>query len=883
MATTAAGAATGAAVLAPVKAYAEAEDAAKQLYIAMMRRGGMVAPEFARVTALADALGNRLPGTTADFQNMMTMLIRQGMTAKAVLGGLGEATAYLGVQLKMAPADAAEFAAKMQDATRTTEADMMRLMDAIQRTYYLGVDPSNMLQGFSKVSPALRTLRMEGLKAVNALAPMLVMFDQAGMKGEAGGNALRKVLDLGLDREKREKANAALKASGVGINLDLSDGKGEFGGLDHMFAEFAKLRHLNRETLIAALKTQFGDDAETQQVLSILIDKGRAGYLDTLDRMQAQADLQTRVAEQLGTLRNLWDAATGTMTNTLVRFGEAIAPELKAATEWIGDAAEAVGAFAKEHPVLTNAVMKTVAILAVLLTVMGALTLGLAAMMGPMLVVRAGLGLLGIQFGGTLRLAGSVAGMMGRTLPAVLGKLGGRLGQLAPALAGYWRAADPATAGRSTLQFAKTLRERIPAAAGAAAQSVRRWAGMLSGTAATELTVAEVGVRRYTARVWQAVQAQRAAMAARWTGGRQYLATRGIGGMAADAGRGGLNLAKGLALAPITAATSAMRLLGQVVLFVGRAALMNPIGLGITAIAVAALLVVKYWEPIRAWFGGFWQGLREGLAPIGELFGRAFGVIAPILAPLRPVWDWLLGALADAWNWASQLFEPFHATQQGLEAATASGRGFGRWLGSLITITTELLAAFATLPLRFVEIGVQLMQGLVDGITRALGTVKAAIVNAGDQTIGWFKERLGIHSPSRVFASLGGHTMDGLAIGLDRGSQAPLAAMLALTRQLTQPIVGAVALGTSVAAPAGQVAVDPLAALGRITIDHRPPLAASRPAAAEAGPALVIQELHVHAAPGMDAQQLARLVADEIARQTRATQATRRGRLADGD
>jgi hypothetical protein len=42
---------------------------------------------------------------------MMTMLRRQGMSAKVILGGLGESAAYLGVQLQMAPTDAAEFAA----------------------------------------------------------------------------------------------------------------------------------------------------------------------------------------------------------------------------------------------------------------------------------------------------------------------------------------------------------------------------------------------------------------------------------------------------------------------------------------------------------------------------------------------------------------------------------------------------------------------------------------------------------------------------------------------------------------------------------------------------------------------------------------------------
>lgn len=79
---------------------------------------------------------------------MMTMLRRQGMSAQVILGGLGESAAYLGVQLQMAPTDAAEFAAKLQDATQTTEKDMMSLMDVIQRGYYAGVDPAICCRAF---------------------------------------------------------------------------------------------------------------------------------------------------------------------------------------------------------------------------------------------------------------------------------------------------------------------------------------------------------------------------------------------------------------------------------------------------------------------------------------------------------------------------------------------------------------------------------------------------------------------------------------------------------------------------------------------------------------------------------------------------------------
>ncbi|EBM8857775.1 phage tail tape measure protein, partial [Salmonella enterica subsp. enterica serovar Derby] len=133
-----------------LKSYADQENAATGLKVAMMDANGEVGKSFQDINKLAIGLGNQLPGTTADFQNMMQMLVRQGIPAENILGGVGKATAYLAVQLKKTPEAAAEFAAKMQDATGTASEDMMGLFDTIQKAFYLGVDDTNMLSFFTK-------------------------------------------------------------------------------------------------------------------------------------------------------------------------------------------------------------------------------------------------------------------------------------------------------------------------------------------------------------------------------------------------------------------------------------------------------------------------------------------------------------------------------------------------------------------------------------------------------------------------------------------------------------------------------------------------------------------------------------------------------------
>jgi len=388
-----AGAAVGAGALGvPIKAFAEAEDAATTLKVSMMQSNGQVAKEFNDINQLANQLGTKLPGTTADFQLMMAKLVQQGISYKAILGGVGQASGYLAVQLKMPFEEAAEFAAKMQDATKTSEKDMLSLMDTIQRSYYLGVDSTNMLQGFSKLSAGMKTIKAEGLKGAQAMAPLLVMADQAAMAGESAGNAYSKIFSSMMDSKGIKKA---LKGSKLSMNF--TDGKGEFGGLDNMFKQLSKLKGLSTEARLPILSDMFGNDAETIQALNLLIDKGKAGYNETLAKMNAQADLQKRVNEQLGTLKNLWDAAAGTFTSAMVNFGAAIAPEIKQVVTGLTDVSESIGNWSKANPELSNAIMKTIAVIVILLAAFSAISLALVTLLGPMALLRMTFGVLGVK------------------------------------------------------------------------------------------------------------------------------------------------------------------------------------------------------------------------------------------------------------------------------------------------------------------------------------------------------------------------------------------------------------------------------------------------------------------------------------------------------
>ncbi|MEI7408720.1 phage tail tape measure protein [Pectobacterium aroidearum] len=209
-------------------------------------------------------------------------------------------------------------------------------------------------------------------------------------------------------------------------------------------------------------------------------------------------------------------------------------------------------------------------------------------------------------------------------------------------------------------------------------------------------------------------------------------------------------------------------LVGRAVMMMGRALLMNPIGLLVTGIAVAAYLVYRYWEPISNWFRARWNDITTAFS------GGIGGVTKLIL------------------NWSP--------------------------IGIFYTVFAEVMKYFGIdMPGKFTDFGANIISGLVNGIRNAWEGAKKVVGELGDNIKGWFAEKLGIHSPSRVFASFGDNISQGAAMGISRTT--PLAAKAgqnlaeALTPavpQMDMPAVTTQPLSLAQSLPAITVPVSPL-------------------------------------------------------------------------
>lgn len=274
----------------------------------------------------------------------------------------------------------------------------------------------------------------------------------------------------------------------------------------------------------------------------------------------------------------------------------------------------------EQNPVLAGTLMKVAAATAAVTVGLGTLAVAVAAVLGPIAVIRFGLSVLGVK---TLP---SVAAAVTRT--------GGALSWLAGAPLSLLRRGMASSGGSVGLLSAPL-------------NSLRRSAGIagnaLKTVAGAPLAVFRVGmsgIRNVIGMVMNPLAALRGGLSA-------------AGGVLRYLVSGPLALLRG-ALFGISG------MLG---------ALLSPIGLVVAALAGVVLVVWKYWQPISAFLGGVVEGFKAAAAPISAAF-----------EPLRPVFQWIGDRVQALWGWFSDLLTPVKSTSEELNSAAAMGRRFGEAL-----------------------------------------------------------------------------------------------------------------------------------------------------------------------------------------------------------
>lgn len=196
-------------------------------------------------------------------------------------------------------------------------------------------------------------------------------------------------------------------------------------------------------------------------------------------------------------------------------------------------------------------------------------------------------------------------------------------------------------------------------------------------------------------------------------------------------------------------------------------------------------------------FGSLWQNAVVPLADtIGGVLATAWeSLITIVNGVVIPVTEDIISVLQYLWNnvgepiadWIEGVFGPIFSST----FASIGGliEGFGTILSGLIDFVTGIFMGdwsmawggvqeifggiwdgitgfLEGLPAQMLEFGKNIVQGLIDGIISFKDNAVDAIGEIGSNIVSWFKEKLGIHSPSTVFEENGRFIVEGLNRGI---------------------------------------------------------------------------------------------------------------------
>lgn len=88
----------------------------------------------------------------------------------------------------------------------------------------------------------------------------------------------------------------------------------------------------------------------------------------------------------------------------------------------------------------------------------------------------------------------------------------------------------------------------------------------------------------------------------------------------------------------------------------------------------AGLIIWKFWEPIKAFFGGFLSGVWDGLTPLRN----AFSALAPVFSVLGD-------GIKAIWGWFKNLLSPMQTSKDTLDKCASAGETFGRVMSSALS------------------------------------------------------------------------------------------------------------------------------------------------------------------------------------------------------
>lgn len=628
---TAAGVGIGAPVVAAVKNYASLEDAmkgvAKQVN-GLRDNNGNRTSQFYELQAAIKTASETLPlqNGAVDYAALVEGGARMGIgedakswpELKKALLDFASVSAKAATAFELPADQLAEDLGKIAGLYKVPTKDIEQLGDAIN---YL--DDNAKSKGADIIDVLQRmggvADKLDFRKAAALGSTFLTLGAAPEVAGSAANAMVRELSIASMQSNRFFDGLDALKLKAGQLEKDMSkDAMGTIRRVLQMVKSLPGDKQVN--VLTQLFGKEFGDDAG--KLVNNLGELDR--QLALVQGKASAGSMQKESDINKDSLSAQWMLVKAGTANVMSGLGETLRAPLMDIMSNIRQVTGAVRRWVEANPELAGAIIKVAAALAAFAVVSGTLLVAVAAFIGPLAVVRLSMQTLGIKI-----------------IPALAGQIGGL--------------------GRGILWLAKSPLTLLSGGFGGTARAASLLAGPFSSLGAS-LSIAGTAAARVASGPLALLRGAVWAVLNPLTAGRAAMA--------------------GLGRALLWLASSPLALLRAGLTFISGAltVLLSPIGLVVAALTGVALVIWKYWQPIKAFLGGVVEGFKAAAAPISEAF-----------SPLMPVFGWIADKVKSLFGWFSNLLEPVKSTAAELGGAANMGAQFGKALADGLNLVMSPL------------------------------------------------------------------------------------------------------------------------------------------------------------------------------------------------
>ncbi|EGX2062817.1 phage tail tape measure protein [Salmonella enterica subsp. enterica serovar Stanley] len=824
--TTAAGLAMGAPVMAAVKSYSSMEDAmkgvAKQVN-GLRDDNGNRTKQFYDMQDAIKAASEQLPmeNGAIDYAALVEGGARMGVTKqddpyeeqKRDLLAFASTAAKAATAFELPADELAEGLGKIAQLYKVPTRNIEQLGDALNylddNAMSKGADIIDVLQRMGGVAD-----RLDYRKAA-ALGSTFLSLGAAPEIAASASNAMVRELSIATMQSKRFfEGMDLLKLNPAEIEKQMTtDAMGTIQRVLEKVNKLPKDKRLSAMTMVFG--KEFGDDAA--KLANNLPELQRQLKLTSGD--EANGSMQKESDINKDSLSAQWLLVKTGAQNAFSSLGETLRQPLMDIMDSVKRVTGALRGWIEANPQLAGTLMKVAAATAAITVALGTLAVAVAAVLGPIAVIRFGLSVLGIK-----------------TFPSVTAavtRTGSALSWLAGAPLSLLRRGMASSGGSAGLLSAPL-------------NSLRRSAG-LAGNALKAVAGAPLAMLR-------------AGMSG----------IRNVIGMVMNplaTLRGGLSAAGGVLRFLVSGPLALLRVaLYGISGLLG--ALLSPIGLVVAALAGVALVVWKYWQPISAFLGGVVEGFKAAAAPISAAF-----------EPLRPVFQWIGDKVQALWGWFTDLLTPVKSTSEELNSAAAMGRRFGEALAEGLNMVMHPLESLKSGVSWLLEkLGIVSKEAAKAKLPEQVTRQQPATVNSDGKVVlppGGF--------PSMGFAGMydNGGTIPRGQFGIvgENGPEIVNGPANVTSRRRTAALASVVAGVMGVAAAPAEAA--PLHPYSLPTVAYKQSQPAKSASVPPVMHFETHAPITIYAQPGQSAQDIAREVARQLDERERKTRAKARSNFSD--